>query len=74
MDSQTFRPFYFSDEKNYLSIFRCCSEPDCGKDIPEANLGVSIVGAGLKLKGVCTKGHVTSWQSAEFFNQVKTII
>jgi hypothetical protein len=51
-------------------LFYKCREPGCDAQVQDEDISILVKGAGLKIKALCSKHHFTSWQSAEFFNDV----
>jgi hypothetical protein len=56
------------------TLFCKCHEPGCGAKVEERDLHILVKGAGLKISALCTKNHLTRWESAEFFNNVSVIL
>jgi hypothetical protein len=57
--------------ENLRSLFGVCRNPNCGAEVLENDLEILTVGSGLRIKALCSNLHLTRWQSAEFFNEVK---
>jgi hypothetical protein len=57
--------------ENLQTLFSVCRKPGCGAQVTEIDIDTVIVGSGLRIKALCSDLHLTRWQSAEFFNDVR---